>query len=52
MKSKSEVREKAKILLKRRRSGIIKPNFSSLIIIFEQIENNVQETLQGGEGCF
>ncbi len=52
MKSKSEVREKAKILLKRRRSGIIKPNFSSLIIIFEQIENNVQGTLQGGEGCF
>lgn len=38
MKSKSEVREKAKILLKRRRSGIIKPNFSSLIIIFEQSE--------------
>lgn len=52
MESKSEVREKAKILLKRRRSGIIKPNFSSLIIIFEQIDNNVQETLQGGLGCF
>lgn len=52
MESKKEVREKAIILSKRRRCGIIKPNFSSLIVIFEQIENNAQETLQGGLGCF